>query len=283
MILILIAATTLGALGLAACGEEESSTPRVVATTGVVASIVEEVAGEDAEVVQLIPDSASPHDFSLSAQDRLELEDADLIVYNGAELEAGVPVAEAESPKWSLVENAEDLLPDDPHVWMDPLRTAAALPSLAEALGTADPEHAIVYRDRAAALGERLEDLDREIARSLDSLPTGERELVTSHDALGYFADRYDLEVIATAFPTSGAEAEPSAAALADVQQAIRQSGVPAVFAEEGDDPQVLEQVASEADVEVIDELLVESPGAAGTYEAMLRHDAELITDALAG
>jgi zinc/manganese transport system substrate-binding protein len=303
MILILVLGAIL-ALLVEACGDGGSEEPRVIATTGVVASIVEEVAGDDAEVVQLIPDSASPHDFSLSAQDRAELEDADLVAYNGAGLEAGVPIDEAEASKWALAENAGSLLPssaeeaaehdgaedteerdgdDDPHVWMDPTRVASALPSLAEALARADPGNEASYRQRAEDLAARIEDLDREIADEAEALPRAERELITSHDALSYFADRYGFEIVATAFPATGAEAEPSAAALAEVTELVESSGVPAVFSEEGDDPQVLERVAAETGVEVVDELLVESPGPAGSYDRMLRRDAETIVTALEG
>jgi len=311
MILILVSFATT--VALASCGNSESDAgATVVATTGVVASIVEEVAGDDAEIIQLIPDSSSPHDFSLSAEDRAELEDADLIAYNGADLEAGLPIDEAAAPKWSLAENAGPLLEfgeagahehdeeaegheeaeagheeteeshgHDPHVWMDPTRVVDSLPSLADALADADPANEEAYRSRAEHLADRLRGLDRELARDLDAVADEDRELVTSHDALGYFADRYRFDVIATAFPATGAEAEPSAAALAEVTEVVEDAGVPALFAEEGDDPQVLEQVASETGVEVVDDLLVESPGSAGTYEEMLRHDAEEIVSAL--
>jgi zinc/manganese transport system substrate-binding protein len=282
MILILV----LCAIGAVAFGcddsDSESERPTVVATTGVIASLAEEVAGDDADVVQLIPDSSSPHDFSLSAQDRAELEEADLIVYNGAGLEAGVPIEEAESPKWALAEHAGPLLDgDNPHVWMNPTRVEAALPALADSLAEADPEHATAYRSRAERLGRRIDSLDRELSRRLAAVPDEDRELVTSHDALGYFAERYGFEIVATAFPAAGAEAEPSAEALAEVERAITETDVPAVFAEHEDDPQALEQVAEATGVEVVDELLVESPGETDGYEEMLRHDAELIASAL--
>jgi zinc/manganese transport system substrate-binding protein len=300
MILILISAGA--ALALAACGSSDPDKAQVVATTGILASIAGQVAGDDAEVTQLIPDSASPHEFSLSADDRRELEEADLIASNGAGLEPGVPVEEADAPSWALADAAGPLLPlaeagthedepataeegsdVDPHLWMDPTRVARAAPELADALAAADPDHAGGYRQRAQALSNRLRELDREIARRVSALPVADRELVTSHDALGYFAERYDLRVIATALPSSGPEAEPSAQALAEVADAIRDSGVPAVFAEETDDPQVLEQVAEETDVEVVTDLLVEAPGSAGSYEEMLRHDADRIVGALGG
>ena len=300
---------------LAACGSDSDSSgedgPTVSATTGIVADITEQVAGDDATVEQVIPDSASPHDFSLSAQDRAGLEDSVLLVSNGASLEAGIPLEEIDVDQYALSDHVGELLASeaegahdehaadeeehaaeegedehgagDPHVWMDPNRVAAALPSLGEALAEADPEHAEGYRERAAAYARRLESLDAEIEQQLAAIPPDDRELVTSHDALAYFADRYGLEVIATPFPSSGPEAEASAQSVQEVEEAIDAHGVPAVFAEETDDPQVLEQIAERKGIEIVDQLLVESPGEPRSYAEMLRVDAQLIASALAG
>jgi len=284
-------AACVSAAALTACGDgDDSGTPQIVATTGILTDITEQVVGEAAEVVQLVPDSADPHSFSLSAEDRQTLEEAELVVANGAGLEAGVPVDEA-TESWELTDHAGPLLPfadgeeegDDPHVWMDPTMVAAALPSLAEALGNADPDNATEYEERAAEYAKGLRTLDVEMRRTLERVPASDRELVTSHDALQYFADRYGFEVIATAFPATGAEAEPSAADLAKVEDAVRESGVPAIFAQDGDDPEALDLVADNTGVELNFGLLVEAPGDAGTYEEMLRRDAELIARSLSG
>lgn len=310
------------AIALAACGgPEETGGPTVVATTGVVADLAEGVAGRAATVEQLIPDGASPHDFSLSAEDRLALENADLVVAGGAGLEAGIPLEGVEAPTWELAGHVRSPLPFaeeehaedeehggegehvheghdeseggdhaeehehegdvDPHVWMDPQRVAGSLPSLAAALAAAGVGDPAVLRRRADHLKRRLEGLDREIGRSLEEIPPQRRKLVTSHDAFSYFADRYGFEVIATPFPASGPEAEPSAARLAEVVDAVERSGVPAVFAQAEDDPAVLQRVAEQTGVEVVTGLLVESPGDAGSYPAMLRRDAGLIAAGL--
>jgi zinc/manganese transport system substrate-binding protein len=295
---LLFATAALLAVPLAACGSEDGGGTKVVATTAILTDLTEQVAGPDAEVVQLIPDGSDPHTFSMSAEDRLELEQADLIVSNGAGLEAGIPLDEVDAPVWELVESAGEPLPpyedaqaaehaeeensEDPHVWMDPTRVAEALPSLADALADADPANAEAYRRRAEVYQEQLLALDREIERALRPIPAPERELVTSHDSLGYFADRYGFDVVATAFPATGAEAEVSAERLADVEAAVRDTGVPAIFAQEGDDPEVLTLVARDTGVDLVFGLLVESPGSAGTYEEMLRSDAELISQSLA-
>jgi ABC-type Zn uptake system ZnuABC Zn-binding protein ZnuA len=211
----------------------------------------------------VIPDAISPHDFQLSAEDRATIEDSLLLVYNGADLEAGIPVDEIDVAKFAVVDHAGALLPFeeagehaaeehaadeeehgslDPHVWMDPSRVAAALPALADALAEADPDHADGYRSRAETYAAELRALDAEIEQAVAQIPPRNRKLVTSHDAMGYFADRYGLEVLATPFPASGPEAEPSAQTIKEVEDAIRSSGVPTIFAQETDDPEVLER-----------------------------------------
>jgi ABC-type Zn uptake system ZnuABC Zn-binding protein ZnuA len=298
---------------VAACGSgDDGSEATVSATTGIAADITEQIAGGDIEVEQVIPDSASPHDFSLSAQDRADLEDSDLIVSNGAGLETGIPLDEIDTPRFAFADHAGELLafgegeehPDhgdshaeeaaeeeadrdhageDPHLWMDPSRVAAIAPALGEALAEVDPEHADGYRARADRYARRIRALDAEISRTLNRVPPADRRLVTSHDALAYFADRYGFEVVATAFPASGPEAEASAAAIQEVEDAITASGVAAVFAEETDDPQALEQIADRTGVEVVGGLLVEAPGDSGSYAEMMRLNSELIAAALTG
>jgi ABC-type Zn uptake system ZnuABC Zn-binding protein ZnuA len=313
MILILLTAAAM--LTLQACGEEGGDSPKltVAASTAIVADVTEQIAGARAEVVQIIPDTASPHDYQPSAQDRQRFAEADLVVLNGAGLDAGLPVEDADAPVWELAEHVPSPLPFgeaehagggeegahsgeearheeeqhhaegsiDPHVWMDPRRVAAALPSLAAALGDVDEAGADGYHRNALEAARRLRAVDRQIADELKEVPNSRRDLVTSHDALSYFADRYGLEVIATAFPATGADAEPTAAALADVIDAVRSSEAPALFAEETDDPEALESVAEETGAIVVDELVVEAPGPAGSYEDMLRRDAQLIASAL--
>lgn len=287
---IFISALLYLSLALAACGSDDESSgagPRVVATTGIVAELAERVAGPGIDVEQVIPEGSSPHDFQLSAEDRQTLAEADLVVASGAGLEAGIPLDETDAPRWELSGHAGELLlsgeGSDPHVWMDPSRFAGALPAFADALADVDPENAAGYRRNARVYAAELRELDAEIEETLAAIPADDRELVTSHDSLGYFADRYGFRVVATAFPATGPEAEASAARIDQVKQAIRDAGVRAVFAQAEDDPNALRVIARETGVEIEEGLIVESPGAAGGYEDMLRHDAELIAGGLSG
>jgi zinc/manganese transport system substrate-binding protein len=260
----------------------------VVATTGIAADITGQIGGDDVEVAQLISGSVSPHEFQASAKDRRRIEEADLLVEFGTGLEATVP-SEAAGESFTIAEHVGELREGededemDPHVWMDPSRIASAVESLATALGDADPANAAAYEERVQEYARRLRALDEEIAERTGALPAERRKLVTSHDALGYFAEHYGFEVIATPFGLSP-EAEASASDIEAVVAAVEAEGVPAVFVEQGDDPQVLERVADETRVEVVDDLLIEGFGpGADSYEEMIRFTATRIADALGG
>jgi ABC-type Zn uptake system ZnuABC Zn-binding protein ZnuA len=279
---IFISAVVTAACILVACGSDEGEEDaRVVATTGILADIASAVAGDAVAVDQLVPDGSSPHDFQLSAEDRRRLEEADLIVANGAGLEAGIPLDELGAPVWELSRHAGELLPDDPHVWMDPARVAAALPSLARALGDAGASGSADLAGRAEAYASKLDAVDAELQRKLRQVPGSDRELVTSHDSLGYFADRYGFSIAATAFPASGPEAEVGAGQLQEVIEAVEDADVATVFASEEDDPETLRQVAEAAGVEIEEGLTIESLGDAGGYVELLRRDADLIAAGL--
>lgn len=312
-------APLIGVLVLAGCGGESGDPTeevKVVASTGVVADILEAVAGPDAEVVQIIPDGASPHSYAASAQDRREIAEATLAVFVADSLEEGLPLEDSER-SFELAEHIDadpadgkddhqddehdhgdekhgDEEPqgedehghshdgEDPHIWLDPTKVAATLPELADALAEADPDSGDAYRERAGEFAAELRALDRDLADVVDELPEERRKLVTSHDAFGHFADRYDFEVVGAAFGTVP-ESEASARRVADLVDAIEAEAVPAVFAQEGDDPEVLRQIADEAGVEVIDDLRVSSPGENGSYAEMLRFTTERIVGALSG
>ena len=274
MILICFAAATAA---LAGCGgEDDSDRVQVLATTQIAADIAREVAGPDAEVDTLLPEGASPHDYAASARDRARIDDADLLIAWAPRLEAG-SVGVGDYARFELAAGEED-----PHVWMDPTRIATQLPELAEELARADPESEAAYRDRAAAYARRLTALDRELRRTLAAVPDARRKLVASHDALGHFTRRYGFEFVGAPFGVSP-ESQPSAETVADLIDRVEREDVPAVFAEDTDDPELMEEIAREAGVEVVDDLLVEGfGGEVESYPAMLRFDARRIADALA-
>lgn len=249
----------------------------VVATTVVVADVVEQLAGPDAEVEALISGSASPHDYGASAKDRARLEDADLVVAWGAGVEAGLPLGELDDEPVELAAGERD-----PHIWMDPTRLARTLPGLASALGEVDPQNADGYRRRAEAYARELATLDRELERTLSAVPPARRKLVTSHDSLGHFARRYRFSFLGSPSGLTP-DSQPSAERVDSLAARVKEDGVPAVFAEASDDAGLMRQIAREGGAEVVDDLLIEGFGSeVDGYVEMLHHDARRIAQALA-
>src|SRR5690606_34389362 len=130
----------------------------------------------------------------------------------------------------------------DPHLWLDPTRLATVADRLADRLGQLDPDHAADFRSRAAALRAELERLDREYAEGLATCQR--REIVVSHAAFGYLAQRYDLEQVAITGLTP--ESEPSPQRLADVANTARAHQATTIFFETLASPALAEAVARE-------------------------------------
>lgn len=258
------------------CGNESSNGVEVIATNTIAADIAQHVAGPDASVETLLPESASPHGYAVSAKERARLEEADLVVAWDDGLEAGLPLGDLGN-KVELADGVEN-----PHIWMNPKLVALRLDQLAAALAEADPDHADAYTRRAAAYADELARLDRQVRRVLAPIPPERRKLVSSHDSLGHFVDRYDFEFVGAPFGTVP-ESQASAETVADLIDHVESENVPAVFAEDTDDPELMKEIASEAGVEVVDDLLTEGfGGRVDSYEDMLLYDAKRIEEALA-
>lgn len=168
----------------------------------------------------------------------------------------------------------------DPHFWLDPHLASGYVEAIRDALVAADPEHAAAYRDRAAAYIDRLDALDAEVAAVIAGVPAERRKLVVFHDAFGYFAAAYDIEIVATLVP-GGANAEPSASEVGAVVEAIRQYDVRAVYAEPQFSSQLIEAVADEAGVPVLTLYSDATGEGVANYEAMMRANARAIAEGL--
>ncbi|WP_029010269.1 metal ABC transporter solute-binding protein, Zn/Mn family [Azospirillum halopraeferens] len=277
---------------------------RVVATTGMIADLVRAVAGERAEVVQLMGAGVDPHLYRATRTDMAAMLRADVIFYNGLLLEgrmtdAFVRVATSGKPVHAVTEliGEERLLePDgadghyDPHVWMDPTAWAGALTVVRDALVARDPAGEPAYR--AGADGYHA-DLDRLHAYSkdvLDSVPPQRRVLVTAHDAFGYFGRAYGFEVVG--IQGLSTESEAGLQAVESIVGLLVERRIPAVFVESTiPDRSVRALVAGAAarghTVAVGGELYSDAMGPPGTYEGtyvgMIDHNVTTIARALGG
>lgn len=264
---------------------DEGGRSQIVVTTSILGDIVRNVVGDHADVDVVMPAGADPHDFEPSARQVEAMGDADLLVVNGAGFEAGlVSVIEAAEDAGTDVFTAADHVElrelegeADAHIWTDPSNMVAVV----EALGEVLPDAA----DGAARYAQELRALDAEIESLVAAVPSEQRVLVTNHEVLGYFADRYGFDVVGTVIPSASTVAEASAADLEALADLIRAEGVPAIFAETSSSSALADALADEVgEVEVI-ELFAESLGEPGsdadTYIAMQRTNAERIVEGL--
>jgi len=250
------------AAALPGCGSDAAADPAftVVATTTQAADLTRNVAGPAAHVVQLLQPNADPHDYEIRPHDVGALADADLIVRSGGEVDAWIEDAIDGSGSDAPVVDLSDeisLRDDDPHWWQDPRNAVIAVHELEGALHRTAPGYV-----------ERLEQLDRDTAACIAKLPRDQRKLVTTHDALGYYAARYGLDVIGAVIPSQSTEGQPSAGDVADLIETIRATGVKAVFAESSVEPKVEEAIARETGAAVGEPLWADTLGPEGSSGA---------------
>jgi len=289
--IVLIAAVML----LAACGDgdEASDGLTVVATTSIWGDVVAEIVGDDAEVEVLIPRNSDAHDYQPTSQQAASLLGADLVVANGLGLEEGfhdvlesaegdganvlelaplldpLPL-ESLDPHDDAEEETEDDHGDrDPHVWFDPRRVATAAELIAAELNSVDGS--IDWKSRARTYVEELDAIDEEIRALLSAVPEKRRRIVTNHQALGYVADRYGLEIVGVVIPGGSTLSDPSSAELAELVHTIQEGDIDVIFTETSVPSQLAEAVAAEIgrDIEIV-ALYTESLGDAGTSAATL-------------
>jgi len=174
---------------------------------------------------------------------------------------------------------------DDPHMWFDVQHTIRYVENIRDGLKNIDPPGATTYDQNAAAYIEQLQQLDADVAAQVDQIPAERRKLITNHDTFAYFAERYGFAVVGTVFEGVSTEQEPSAQQIAALVERIREENVPAVFTENTVNTRLAEQVAAEADVQVVTDLYTDALGEAGsagdTYVKMMRHNVEQIVAAL--
>ena len=302
----------------------------IVATTSILGDLVENLVDGEADVEVIMPAGTDPHGFEPSASDGRLLREADLVVANGLDLEESMlSILDAAEDEGVTVftladkldpidfdwdgpghddehghddddghgqeedEHGHDHDGGDPHFWFDPTRSAEGVELLAAELA----EHSesldeATLSERAQAYADELLALDDQMASMFETIPEGNRQLVTNHDALGYLADRYGFEVVGTVIPGASTQAEQDPAGFAALIETVEEAQVPAVFAENTDSTTLAEQLQSEVvgrgdlDVDVVriyTDALGEDGSGAETYIGLLETTSTLITEALGG
>jgi ABC-type Zn uptake system ZnuABC Zn-binding protein ZnuA len=274
----------------AGCGDEggggQGGKLEVVATTPVVTDLARQVAGARAEVHGLLPRGADPHGYEPRPSDVRELSRADLVVRSGGEIDdwlAGVlEDAGGDAPVVTLAGSVRRI-EGDPHWWQDPRNGIAAARAIERALAAEDPAGRSAYAGRARRYTDRLGRLDRSIAACVARIPRAGRKLVTTHDALGYYARRYGFELIGALIPSRSSRAQPSAREVERLVDQIERERVRAIFPESSLSSRLERAVARESGAEVGGTLYADSLPATGSYLDSLRANTETIVAGLTG
>jgi zinc transport system substrate-binding protein len=276
---VAIAALTLASACGRHAGNDAGGRVEVVAGFYPLAEAAARVGGDAVEVTNLTPAGVEPHDLELTPKQVDRILDADLVLYAGKGFQPAVAKAAARSDGTRV-----DLLGDrtDPHFWLDPTQLAAAVERIERALAEADPPHRQTYGDNASTYTAELHALDAELAAGLARCER--TELVTTHAAFSYLADRYHLTQIAIA--AASPEAEPSAARLAELSDMIRAHRVTTVFSESLVSPRVAQALAREAGVttgvlDPIEGLTKDEVRAGDDYATVMRRNLAALRTAL--
>ena len=247
----------LGLLPACSTPESESSArPNIVVTYSTLGSVVLDLVGDAAEVTTLIPDGQDPHDYQPSARDIEAINNADIVVSNGLDFEEGLleVLATAETkgiPQFRLGNSITQRVVEgehtiaDPHVWLSPANFIQALPSLTAAINNATG----LSIDETSAI-DRLTQLDNEIKEIIGTISSC--VMVSGHDELGYFADRYGCTVIGAIIPSFSTTSEATAKQIAELKVLAASNNVKAVFTGLGTPAEVSEQLASELGIAAV-------------------------------
>ena len=306
-------AVVLALAAAAACtggdeGDDDGGRLQVVASTGIIAHFAEQIAGEDADIVAVIPAGADAHSFSATTTDIRNISAADIVIVNGFNLEEGAlgTIFEHLPDDAQLVVAAEGIDPlegghheeeeeeeiegggiaaaegVDPHMWLTVPNAMVYVRNIANGLVAADPDNASAYREREEAYLAELQALDEEVRATIAGIPPERRVLVVYHDAFQYFAAEYGLELAAAVLPASPSQ-QASAAAVAEIIDIVAGRNVGAVYREPQFAAAALEAIAGEAGVRVLTLYSGAFTDEVSTYIEAMRANAKALAEGLGG
>ena len=310
----LLVSAALSVAVAAGCGNGDSEASgaelTVVATTTQVADFVRNVGGNRVDVHGILGTNTDPHDYEPRPSDVAAIGDAPVVLKSGGDIDGWLDELidnaggdhrvvtlidsvhtisgghlEEEAHADEEEEHADD--ETDPHWWENPRNAMRAVAVIRDALIEADPAGRGTYDRNAAAYLRKLEALDREIADCMGRVPADKRKLVTTHDALGYFADRYNVEVVGALIPSLSTQAQPSAGDIDELVDQIRSEGVEAIFPETALNERLEGAVSREAGAEVGGQLWADALGPKGsgaeTYLAAMRKNTNTMAEGMSG
>ena len=294
-------------LGMAAAGcsagGAQSDKLSIVAAFYPMQYVAQQIAGEHAEVINLVKPGVEPHDLELAPDQVAKLADSDLVLYlkgfqpavdeaveqHVSDPEKALDVTKVgalldvpegdEHEEGEEAGHAEEETGKDPHLWLDPTRYADVAAAVGAKLGELDPDHQADYTAGAKRFATRLAALDEEYTKGLADCQR--REIVVSHAAFGYLTRKYDLEQVAIAGLSP--EQEPSPKRLAEVAKIAKEHGATVIFFETLVSPKVAQTLAKEvgAKAKVLDPIEGLNPDSDADYLSVMRTNLTALRSAL--
>ncbi len=276
----------------------DSDRLEIVSTSTIIADLTQRIAGEESEHQGILQPGADPHVYEPTPKDSVALEKADLILYNGFNLEPGlikmINSTGLKADKYAVGEVVKPLdfeykgqKEPDPHVWGDAANAIAMTMAIRDRLIELSPEDKSTFVVNADHLIKELKQVDSWIAEQIQTIPENKRKLVTTHDAFQYYTNAYGLEMAGTLIGIS-TEEQPSAQTVKNLANDIKKRQIPAIFAETTINPQLIRTVAEEAGVKLAPQQLysdsIGAPGSDGdSYVKMLVANTKSIVESLGG
>jgi len=276
----------------------------VLAAETFLADIAQNVAGDRVKIEALMPIGTDPHSFEPTPGDVRKVADCSVLIVNGAGveefldellknaggqhllIEASVGLTSRTLHEGETVGNANAHHEEgDPHFWLDPNYVIKYVENIRDGLSHADPDGTANYVSNTQVYIAKLQQLDQWVRAQVEQVPAAQRQLVTNHESLGYYADRYGFTVVGSIVPSVSSSASPSAQQMTQLVTQMEARGVRAIFLETGNNSQLARQIALETGIQVVTELYTHSTTAAGgpapTYIDMIKYDTQAIVAAL--
>ena len=294
----IVAGVLLLSIGLVLPAAAQNTPLRAVATFSILGDVVQNIAGDAVDVTVLVGPNGDSHSYEPVPQDSVALSQADFVFENGLGFEPWlddlytasgsqaqrVVVSEGITP--GTISVGDEAGETDPHIWQNPYNYVHAVGVIRDALAAADPANAATYQLNANNYLVQLLDTDTDILQQVQALPVEQRKLVTNHDAFGYFGSRYGFDIVGTALGSVTTEgSSPSAADTAALIDEILATGTRAIFPENIENADLINQIAQQAGVVVgaplCSDALTPADGPCPTYVQLLRYNIDSIVRAL--
>jgi zinc/manganese transport system substrate-binding protein len=287
----------LACLSVASAWQAKAQTSEklpVVATFSILADFARNVGGERIKVTELVGPDGDTHVYQPKPADAKELGAARLILVNGLGLEGWIDrLIKASGAKAPVVVTTKGIIAQkmreegrigpDPHAWQSIANAKMYVANIRDALIAVDPGGAPVYLANADDYLGKLDALDKQVSAEIAAIPPGRRQIITTHDAFGYFGTAYGFRFVAPEGIST--ETEASARDVAKIIRQIKAQKIPAVFLENVTDPRLVQTIAAESGAKIggtlYSDALSAPDGPAGTYIEMMRNNISELVAAL--